>query len=157
MGKAHGLKGEFYLHVYYDPDRLHELPHLYRKVNESYELLSGLSLKVRGNRVLAKLEGADSREELRNLGLSEIYIKKDELPQPDEGEYYYADLIGCQCIYEDKVIGVVADIVNHGSCDLFVLEGDGDKTLYIPFLNDLVKEIMLEEKSIHFMDLDGYI
>ncbi|GMT48638.1 MAG: ribosome maturation factor RimM [bacterium] len=158
VGKPHGLNGEFILHVFGDdPDELSRFSTLYLKKDDKYTHLQSFSMKVRGDRVVARFAGLHSREDAKKYCHSEIYAKKDDLPQTEEGEYYYIDLIDCRCLCTEEEIGVVQRMVNYGSCDLFEVKNESGKVFYIPFLNKLIRQIRLEEKVIDFNDLEGYI
>ncbi len=158
VGKPHGLNGEFVLHFFGDdPNELSQFSILYFKKHDTYTPLQSFSMKVRENRVVARFAGLHSREEAKKYCHLEIYAKKEDLPQTEEGEYYYIDLIHCRCICTEEEIGVVQRMVNYGTCDLFEVKKESGKVFYIPFLNELIQQICLEEKVIYFNDLEGYL
>jgi 16S rRNA processing protein RimM len=67
------------------------------------------------------------------------------LPEPDEGEYYWRDLIGLKVETEQGIaLGVVDYLLETGANDVLVVK-DGDKERLIPFLQgQFVKNINLE-------------
>jgi len=158
IGKPHGLKGEFNFHLFsYDVDDLDYFFNLYIKKDNNYILLPKIAFKISKNHIIAKVEGYDSREDIKTLCNKDIYIKKEDLPKLDKGEYFHIDLIDCHCFYNNSELGVVKDIVNYGSTDIFEVESPSRKIFYIPFLNEKIAEINIEKKSIYFKDLEGFI
>jgi 16S rRNA processing protein RimM len=119
--------------------------------------LPDITFKNTGTKLIAKIKGIDSIKELKPLVNNEIYILKKELPILEVGEYYCSDLIGCKCYYEGKIIGEVRDIVDYGAGELFEVESEGGKTYFIPFLKDRIISVSIDNKSICFRELEGFI
>ncbi len=158
VGKPYGLRGEVFIHVFSDdPHDLSRFPNLYINKHEQYTPLQPFTMTVRGNRVILHFEGLHTREEAQKYCHLEIYANKEDLPETEEGEYYYIDLINCRCVCMEEELGLVQRMVNYGSCDLFEVKKESGKVFYIPFINELIREIRLEEKVIYFNDLEGYI
>lgn len=158
VGKPHGLKGEFVFHLFSEGvDELAQLPTIYKKENDLFVPLPRLTFKVMGQRIVGKIEGINSQKEIKSLCHLEIYIKKEDLAPLEKGEYYRIDLIGSQCYYQNKKLGIIKNVVNYGTCDLFEIEDTDRHIFYVPFLNQYLKEISLETKSIHFTDLEGFV
>ena len=85
----------------------------------------------------AEINDRNSAEALRGKLLS---VPRDELPPLDEGEYYYADLIGLHCESETgEKLGTVFGVENFGAGDLLEIEKvDGKKSL-IPFRDGIAE------------------
>jgi len=98
--------------------------------------------------VLAKLTGIESREQAAELIGSKIYIWPDQLPELDQDEYYWSDLIGMQVeSLQSEVLGQVDDMMETGANDVMVVKGDRDRL--IPFVvDDIVKEVDLVSRRI---------
>ena len=65
----------------------------------------------------------------------------------EEGEYFIADLIGCE-VYENKYIGILDDIFTAGGGDVYVIKRKGKKDLLLPGLNSVIKNIDLTSRRI---------
>ena len=157
VGKHHGLKGEFILHLFgVDIVDIPIFSNFFRKENDQLIPLPPLSYYEGGGKIYAQLENINSKEDVKLLNNCDVYVLKEELPPPDEDEYYYDDLIGCHCYYHNNEIGTVKEIQNHGSCDIFEVVHHSKK-YYIPFLNDHVVDIQIEQKRIDFKNLDGFL
>lgn len=100
--------------------------------------------------ILLALDGVTNRDQAESLVGSELLILKSSLPEPEEGTYYWFDLIGLS-VYttEGRFLGRLASIIPTGSNDVYVVrsnaEGkkDGDEVL-IPAIESIVREIDLE-------------
>ena len=68
----------------------------------------------------------------------------------DEGEYFIADLLGCEVITEmGEVLGVIFDISqDSGSVDVISARTEDGKEFRFPFLNRIVDNVNVAEK--HF-------
>ncbi len=90
--------------------------------------------------VVAHIAGVDDRNLAETLRGTELYALRDKLPPADEGEFYYADLLGLRAENEaGEAIGKVAAVHNFGAGDLLELRLDGQTaTELIPFTDAYV-------------------
>jgi 16S rRNA processing protein RimM len=88
---------------------------------------------------------------------SELCLKESQLPVPDEGEYYWRDLIGLT-VYTDQGIelGTIVDIFETGSSDIYVVRGSSKEYL-IPAIADVVANIDIPGKKMIITPLDGLL
>ncbi len=93
-------------------------------------------LRARGDDMLVvKVKGVETREAAAALTGVEMFARRDRLPPPDEGEYYYADLVGLEAVTTTgEPLGRVAEVSNYGAGDILQIapEGGGE-TLLMPF------------------------
>ena len=102
-----------------------------------------------GKAVVAELSGIHDRDAAMALLGAEILIKRQQLPEPKAGEYYWADLVGLKV---ETSVGVALGEVDHlmetGANDVLVVK-DGDTERLIPFLQQhTVLKIDLDSKLI---------
>jgi len=103
--------------------------------------------RIHSGALLAKLAGIDSREAALRLKGADVAVPRAALPEPEEGRYYWADLIGLEVVNsQGMVLGVVREIVSHGAHDVMELSGDKDRL--IPWVPAVVKRVDLEAKRI---------
>lgn len=84
--------------------------------------------------LLARIEGVDDRDAARALRGARLYIARAALPEPEDEEYYHADLIGLAV--EDRAgapLGRVAAVQNFGAGDILEIERPDQGTLLVPF------------------------
>lgn len=99
-----------------------------------------------GKGVVAKLKDCDDRDAAAALMGQQIGILRSQLPPPEQGEYYWADLIGLQVSNTEGVmLGQVDSLLETGANDVLVVVQDGVERL-IPFVQgQFVKDVNLEE------------
>ncbi len=104
--------------------------------------------RLQGRLVLAKLAGAETRDEAAGLIGAKIYIWPEQLPELGQDEYYWSDLIGMKVeSVQAEALGRVDDMLETGANDVMVIKGDRERL--IPFvLNDIVREVDLNRRSI---------
>ncbi len=92
--------------------------------------------KVSGKRLVVKLPGVASPEEARSWSQKDICIARDQLPAPQEGEYYWHDLIGMTVINKEQVrLGQISQMLSTGAHDVMEVSlVDSDRTVLIPFV-----------------------
>jgi len=124
-------------------------PWTLKKGNELREvkLVNG---KRQGKSVVALLEGVADRDIAASYSGWEILINKSQLPETEEGEFYWADLVGLSVETEYGVsLGKVDYLIETGANDVLVVK-DIEEERLIPFLQgstikkiDLVDKIMI--------------
>jgi 16S rRNA processing protein RimM len=98
--------------------------------------------------VVAKLSGIDTREQALTLKGLAVSVARDALPEPEEGRYYHADLIGLEVVNEaGEPLGTVKKLFTNGAQDVMELEAAG-KTRLLPWVPAVVKEVNLGERRI---------
>jgi 16S rRNA processing protein RimM len=92
------------------------------------------------------------------LGYRGAVVRMDgESPGLKEGEFLYESVIGLSVVTTDGgFIGIVADIFETGSNDVYVVR-DGDKERLIPAIRDVIKKIDLDEKKIIIQPMAGLL
>jgi len=104
--------------------------------------------RVHGATVIGKLAGVESREQALALKGQPVAVPREALPEPEEGKYYLADLLGLEVLNEQgEPLGVVTRTYSNGAQD--VIEVAGKRTRLIPWVAAVVKEVDLHKKQIH--------
>ena len=140
-----GIKGFVKVKPFTDDiTRFEKLKNLYIK-DKQYQVQE---VKYHKNMVLLKFLEVNSIEEAENLRNSYIQIdRKDGIKK--ENEYYIVDLLGLEVYDEnDNLLGILEDIFNTGSNDIYVVKNKLGKQTLLPAISDVIKEINLEQKKI---------
>jgi 16S rRNA processing protein RimM len=96
--------------------------------------------KAHAGAVVAKLAGIDTREQALALRGEPVAVAREALPQPEEGRYYLADLVGLAVVNErGAALGVVRRLFSNGAHD--VMEVAGEKTRLLPWVPAVVKRV----------------
>ena len=103
-----------------------------------YESWQGVRVeegKRHGKTVLARLEGINDRDAAAAFMGFDIAIGRDQLPEPEEGHYYWADITGLTVWHKnERELGVVTQMLETGAHDVMVVKGDIERL--IPFVPD---------------------
>ncbi len=106
-------------------------------------------LRAHGNHFVAKIKGIESPEATKRFTLAEIAVSQDDLPELEEGEHYWEELIGLKAILPNgKELGTVDSIFETGANDVIVVKMADDKELLVPYLDDVVLDIKVNEGTI---------
>lgn len=120
-------------------------PWLLQKNNQISEI-KVIAGQRHGSAVVAELEGVADRDAAVALMGSEILIRRQQLPKPKAGEYYWADLVGLEVETESGVkLGKVDHLLETGANDVLVVI-DGETERLIPFL---------QKQTVLKIDLDS--
>jgi len=134
---AHGIKGELRLKLFSDSvESLARHSRLYVGGRE----LALKDVKDGGKTAIARFEGISDRSGAEALRGSLVEVDRNELPPLEEGEYYYADLIGLPCVDEaGQALGTVVAVENFGAGDLLEVERAEDGRSLIPFRSPVAR------------------
>ena len=98
---------------------------------------------------LVKCREVNNMNEAELLRGKKVFIRTEDLPELEEGEFYVADLLGCKVVgTAGAEIGELKDVISTGSNDVYVVATAGGKELLVPALKQHVKEINPEERRI---------
>lgn len=101
-----------------------------------------------GDSVILKLTGIDTPEKAKAIAGMEIWVPREKAAPLKEGEYYHADLYGCEMLFEGETVGKVKSIIEGGGGELFEIELNSGESVLVPFRDEFVGEIFIEKKLI---------
>ncbi|MFF4431275.1 ribosome maturation factor RimM [Streptomyces sp. NPDC001513] len=149
IGRAHGIKGEVTVEVRTDEPELRLGPGAVLKTEPAAAgPLTIETGRVHSGRLMLRFAGVKDRtgaEALRNILLI-AEVDPAELPE-EEDEYYDHQLMDLDVVLEDGTeIGRITEISHLPSQDLFIVERPDGSEVMIPFVEEIVAEIDLEEQ-----------
>lgn len=121
---------------------------------QTFEVIS--AQRVRGCAVF-HFRGVDSVEAAQAWMGAEASVSRDELPEPDPGEYYVNDLVGCELVGEDGVaIGKVTDVMPGPAHDWLTVRRTGGGEAFLPLIEAFVREVDIEGRTIRVSPPEGW-
>lgn len=103
---------------------------------------------VHGKVLVAQLQDCPDRNAAERLKGQLVAVPRSELPEQDEDEYYWSDLIGMSVVSEaGERLGAVANLIETGANDVLSVKGDSGDIL-IPFVEAVIKQVDLANKTI---------
>lgn len=154
---THGLRGEVKVVPWTDyPEVFEDIETVYIKKKSDYERLDIAGIKYQKNNLIirfAQLKDINEAEKYKNRVL---YAERASLGELPEGVYYIADLIGLDVVKEDgEKVGVISDVFNTGSNDIYEVKREGQKNLLLPVIDDVVLNIDIENKKVTVRMMEG--
>ena len=96
------------------------------------------NISLRQGFLYIKFKGVNTRNDAEALRNKSIKIDKSLLEESkNEDEFLIDDLIG-MVVYDNKgaLVGQILDVINYGSCDIFVMEKEG-RRVEVPYVEDV--------------------
>ncbi|MEU9623844.1 MULTISPECIES: ribosome maturation factor RimM [unclassified Streptomyces] len=149
IGRAHGIKGEVTVEVRTDEPELRLAPGAVLATEPAGAgPLTIETGRVHSGRLLLRFEGVRDRtaaEALRNTLLI-ADVDPAELPEDPE-EFYDHQLMDLDVVLADGTeVGRITEITHLPSQDLFIVERPDGSEVMIPFVEEIVTEIDLDEQ-----------
>ena len=154
-----GVKGFVKIYPYVDDVRRFDyLKKVYINIKKELKELEIEEVKYHKNMVLIKFKGIDDMDSAERLRNAYVEIdRKDAIPL-EEGQYFIVDLLGLE-VYSDEgnLLGKLNDIFNTGSNDVYEVKDELGKTILLPGIPEVIKEVDLENGKIIVHILEGLI
>jgi 16S rRNA processing protein RimM len=97
-------------------------------------------------------------DSVRNLIGCFLILEESKRKKLEKGRYYYDELIDLDVKFNGEKIGSVVTIENYGGQDLFNIKMiETNKNVLIPFVDEFVKIIDIENKFIEIEVIDGML
>lgn len=139
---AFGVRGEAKLKAFTDdPAAVGDYGPLHTETGDRVFTLK-LTRQIKGG-YAARLTGVETREEAEALKGTRLYADRAALPEPDEDEFYYTDLLGLRIETEGGTrLGKIKAIQDFGAGDVieYLPEGGGESR-YLPFTREIVPRV----------------
>lgn len=145
----YGVRGWIKIHSYTEP---RDAILAYRDVllggDNDWRAVRFAELRRHGKTIVAGIEGIDDRDVAAGLVGNDVAVPRDALPEPDDDQYYWADLEGLTVENIDgRVLGIVRRLIATGANDVLVVAGENE--MLIPFVKgDVVKEVDIARGKI---------
>jgi 16S rRNA processing protein RimM len=157
--RKHSFKGEVVIKL--DTDE----PELYQNMESVFvDLGNNLipffiekSLLQKGNQLRVQFEDMYSEEEADSILKSDVYLPLDLLPKLTGNKFYFHEIIGFKIV--DTNFGLVGTIdgVNDKTAQPLFEISNGDKEIFIPMIDDFIKKVDRENKTIEVETPAGLI
>lgn len=109
------------------------------------------NVRPNGDGVLIKVEGYDSPEKARELSGFELWVERKYAAPLEEGQYYFADLVGCSLVSGDKVLASVVAVCEGGNGTLLEVSIAAGGSSYVPFRNEFVGAVDIKARRIELL------
>lgn len=158
--KARGIRGEVAC------DLATDFPERFQDIEDATVVMpNGARLSLRlehhwfhQDRVILKFADTNTMTDAQSLVGGVLVIPQSDAWELEEDEFYEYDLIGLEAFTaEGKRIGQVTKLLRTGGNDLLVIEGENNREILIPFVDEICKEVDVEAKRITINAPEGLL
>lgn len=102
-------------------------------------------------------------KEITSIDQAEVYkdslliIDGNLLKRKNSDTYYYFELIDMKVNFNDKEIGTISEISDNGRQDLIRVSKSDGISFLVPFLDEFIEKIDLENKKIFLKNIEGLL
>ncbi len=141
-----GVKGEVRITAYTaDPLALTEYGPLLRA--DGSHGLTVTAARATKDGVVGRAKEIATKEQADALRNLKLYVPRDRFPEPEEDEFYLADLVGLEARDPEGVaLGKVKAVQNFGADDMLeITPSAGGQTWYLPFTKEAAPELHIAD------------
>ncbi|WP_293745735.1 ribosome maturation factor RimM [uncultured Paraglaciecola sp.] len=156
IGAPYGVKGWVKITSYtHDLDGVFAYtPWLLGQVQEGNEYVVD-QWRTHNKGLVAKLVGVDNRDDAESIKNLEISIKAEMLPELDDSDVYWRELVGMQVVTDKGYnLGVIKELFETGANDVLLVKANlndafGQKERMVPYLLDqVIKQVDRQAKTV---------
>lgn len=155
LGKAVGLQGQQKLHIDSDfPEQFKKDSIFYTDKNQELKIETYNS---KNNTV--KFAGIDTIDQAKKLTNRQLFVSKDDsrdMCNLGKKQFFWFDIIGCEVIENDEVLGKVNDVQRMPLSDYLQIETTKElqdkkysDIFLLPYIDDFVIQVDIENKTIN--------
>lgn len=149
--RKHGLQGEVSVFLDVDfPEDYTNLDSVFLAAPSNDTLIPYFieSIQILENKAVIKFEGIDNADEAESLKSSQLFLPLDLLPELEENQFYYHEVIGYKIVDQNKgPLGVVKQIYEVPSHDLIGMEYQ-NKEVLVPVKDEIILRVDKKQKLL---------
>ena len=153
LGRPYGVRGWQVLHSFTEPaDNLFAYSPWYIQLtpNASWTPVTSSESKPHKDAYVTQINDIADRDEAQLLTGALIGVARDSIPDPEQDEYFWHDLIGSEVSNEQgDVLGQVTELMETGAHAILSIKGkDSKRDLLVPFTEEYVLSVDAEQKQL---------
>lgn len=154
---THGHKGALKVIALTDyPERFEELDKVYLVEGDHKSVLTIKSVRYQKGNLILEFEEIKDMNQAETFKGKYLFINDEQIRKLPKDRYYIFQLIGLNVYEGEDFLGEIADVIQTGSNDVYVVKrGEDKKDLLIPALKKVVKNIDLDQKKMQVELLEG--
>lgn len=150
--KPVGLQGE--VKVFSDSDFVNDRLKKGYQFKANDEILTVSKAVISGNVHKVKFTSINSIEEAQNYRGVDLYLLDNDDSLLNDDEFFHHELVGCQVIENEEVIGEVISLESTGAHEVLRIK-DQEQIYLIPFVKAFVSDVNIKEKKIVVNLIEG--
>ncbi|MBA5812973.1 ribosome maturation factor RimM [Leuconostoc lactis] len=157
---THGIRGEVKILAITDfaDERFKKGAELQVETKDGFVPFKVKSSRLHKNMWLVLFEGVNNINDIEKYKTHDVYVYGDARETLGDDEYYYDEIIDSRVFDLDgNDIGVVSEVMTTGANDVWVVQRPGQKDALIPMIDDVVKNVDVDNKRITIDALEGLL
>lgn len=156
---THGLKGEVKVFpTTEDVNRFRALTHCVIRTPKGDVQVEKNTCKFFKNMVILSFKGFGDINEIEKYKGCELYVTREQAIPLQDNEYYIADAIGLAVEEENgNPLGTLADVMQTGANDVFVVRMEDGRELLLPVIPDCVLDMDFANRKITVRLMKGML
>ncbi len=147
---THGVRGEVKLiPLTDDPHRFNELEWVYIEKDGGMNKHTIQQVKYTKGFVMIKFSGVDSPDDANQYRDCFVLVDRKNAVKLPADSFFICDLLSCS-VFDEKgaLLGELADVLQTGSNDVYIVRNSSGKEILLPALKSVVRSISPEQKRI---------
>ena len=153
---THGIRGEIkVMPMTSDVSRFDYLLFVTTEWEGSQKEFRVTEARYHKNFVLLKLKGIDTLNDAEKLKGQELLVERKHAIKLDDDEFFICDIIGLEVYEDDNFLGVITDVIETGSNDVYIINSADRKELLLPAIQSVIVKVDIEGKRIQVRVPEG--
>jgi 16S rRNA processing protein RimM len=138
------------------PEELMALPQIkMRRIDGSESAVHVRGARMKPAGIILSIEELRDRTDAEDARGASLVALREHLPVLEPGEWYLADLVGCEVVTEDgERLGSLEEVLHLPANDVYVVRG-GKRELLVPATDEVVRNVDLKSKRMTIRLLPG--
>ncbi len=154
-----GIKGDTKVYPHTDdPSIFKKIKKVFIEKGSEYEEYEVESARMALPLVILKFKGIDTPEDIRAFRQKDIYILREDASPLEEGEYYFADIIGMDVTDDNGIArGKITDILQTGANDVYEITAEDGTSFLLPAIKECILNVDTAENKMLIHILEGLL
>ena len=153
LGRPYGVRGWQVLHSFTEPaaNLFSYAPWLLQSAQgQQWVEVKDYEFRPHKEAYVAQINGVHDREEAQGLTGALIGVLRDAIPEPEDDEFFWHDLIGCEVINaQDENLGVVQELMETGAHAILSIQSqNARRAILVPFTKEHVESVDTQAKQV---------
>jgi len=158
VAKAHGLRGEVSIRLHWPQSQvLSEVDRVLVQDEAGDRWLEVQSARPCARGMLVKFAGIDDRDSADRLRGARVSVDRAALPEPEEDEYYLADLLGARVEEPSGCVGEVVEVRVHATVDTIIIRTPAGELVEQPLVEPWIDAIDVAGRLVRLTTSDGLV
>lgn len=155
ISTTHGIGGEVKVYpTTDDAKRFEDLDEVILETKRESKVLHVERVRYFKQMVIVKFREFSDINEVERLRGAKLFVQRKDAVPLAENEYFIADILGIRVLSDEgEDLGILDDVMQTGSNDVYVVKKEGREDLLIPALRDCIRSVDVEagEMTVHLL------